>query len=61
MRCDSCATVRYRDRVSQAQAREAVGEERDRVWPLAVSAYPGYEVYAARSSVPIPVFVLETA
>jgi F420H(2)-dependent quinone reductase len=41
------------------RAREAEGVERDRLWSLAARAYPGYELYARRTSRRIPVFALE--
>jgi F420H(2)-dependent quinone reductase len=41
-------------------ARAADPEERKRLWPLAVKAYPGYEDYAARSKGrEIPLVILE--
>lgn len=41
------------------RARVATPEERERFWPLAVRAYPGYEGYAARTDREIPLVVLE--
>jgi F420H(2)-dependent quinone reductase len=43
------------------RAREAAGEERERLWALAAAGYPGYETYRARTSRTIPVLVLEPA
>ena len=43
------------------RAREAEGEERERLWALAADGYPGYELYRARTSRRIPVMVLEPA
>ena len=40
-------------------AREAAGEERERLWRLAAAGYPGYEDYARRTRRRIPVVVLE--
>ena len=40
-------------------ARLAAPEERDRLWALAVEAYPGYKDYQARADREIPVVVLE--
>ena len=42
-------------------AREAEGDERERLWGLAAGAYPGYEVYRARTDRRIPVVVLAPA
>jgi deazaflavin-dependent oxidoreductase (nitroreductase family) len=41
------------------RAREAGGEERDRLWRLAAAGYPGYEHYARWTHRQIPVVVLE--
>jgi deazaflavin-dependent oxidoreductase (nitroreductase family) len=41
------------------RAREVHGEERERLWTLAVAGYPGYADYAARTDRRIPVFALE--
>lgn len=42
-------------------AREAEGEERERLWAEAVKVYPDYEVYRERTSRHIPVVVLSPA
>jgi deazaflavin-dependent oxidoreductase (nitroreductase family) len=48
------------DGKSQAyQAREAVGEEYDIYWRMAVQLYPGYEAYRRRAGRRIPIMVLE--
>ena len=42
------------------RAREATDEERGRLWPLAVAAYPDYETYQRRSQGrKIPLIILE--
>jgi deazaflavin-dependent oxidoreductase (nitroreductase family) len=42
------------------RARVATAEERERLWPMAVRAYRGYEDYAARSKGrEIPLIILE--
>jgi deazaflavin-dependent oxidoreductase (nitroreductase family) len=41
------------------RARVAAPEERDRLWTLAVEAYPGYKDYQARADRQIPLVVLE--
>src|SRR5215204_5514445 len=40
-------------------AREATGEERERLWRLMVEAYPTYESYQRRTERQIPVVILE--
>ena len=41
------------------QAREAMGDERDKYWEMAVASYPGYEKYAQQAGErTIPVMVL---
>jgi len=41
------------------RAVEPAGEERDRLWHLAVERFPLYERYAGRTERVIPVFLLE--
>jgi deazaflavin-dependent oxidoreductase (nitroreductase family) len=41
------------------RAREVHGKERARLWELAATGYPGYEVYARRTHREIPVILLE--
>jgi hypothetical protein len=41
------------------RARDAEGEERDRLWELMVSAYPAYDSYQKKTTRRIPVVVLE--
>jgi deazaflavin-dependent oxidoreductase (nitroreductase family) len=61
LRANPDASVRVGRVVRRVQAREAEGEERDRLWAVAARAYPGYETYRARTSRAIPVIVLEPA
>ena len=42
-------------------ARDAEGEERERLWRALADAYPGYDKYAQKTSRRIPVVVLEPA
>jgi protein-S-isoprenylcysteine O-methyltransferase Ste14 len=42
-------------------AREAQGEERERLWRALANLYPGYDRYAQKTSRRIPVVVLERA
>lgn len=53
--------VELRGTRSRRIAREAVGEERERLWQAAVDGYPGYATYAERTTRQIPVMVLEPA
>jgi deazaflavin-dependent oxidoreductase (nitroreductase family) len=47
-------------RTGRYRAREAEGEERQRLWALAADFYPGYDVYQTRTDGRrIPVMVLE--
>lgn len=41
------------------RARVANPEERKRLWPKAVEAYPGYRTYQARTEREIPLVILE--
>jgi deazaflavin-dependent oxidoreductase (nitroreductase family) len=61
LRANPSVSVRVGNAVRPATAREAEGEERDRLWALAAAAYPGYELYRTRTSRRIPVVVLEPA
>jgi deazaflavin-dependent oxidoreductase (nitroreductase family) len=51
--------VRVRRELRAVRAREAAGEERERLWRLAAAGYPGYEDYARWTHRRIPVVVLE--
>lgn len=53
-------TVQVGGEVLQVRARIATPEERERLWPLAEEAWPGYRTYQKRSQGrEIPVVVLE--
>lgn len=53
-------TVELRGEVRNVRAREAEGEERERIWRKAVSVWPDYDRYAVRAPHrTIPVVVLE--
>jgi F420H(2)-dependent quinone reductase len=43
----------------QMRARDAHGEERERLWRALADLYPGYDRYAKKTSRRIPVVVLE--
>ena len=55
------AVVQVRRDVRSVRAREADGEEYDRLWRMVVAAYPGYEAYLAWAHRVIPLVVLESA
>ena len=48
-------------RTGEYVARTADGEERERLWRLAVDFYPGFTVYEGRTTREIPVVVLSRA
>jgi F420H(2)-dependent quinone reductase len=52
-------TVQVGPKRLPVHARVAEGEERERLWALAVHDYGGYEDYRARAGREIPVVVLE--
>ncbi len=53
------AEVQVKGDVFHAKAREAQGEERERLWKEIVETESGYAEYARRTSRQIPVVVLE--
>ena len=61
LRDDPSATVRVAREVRAVRAYEAEGDERDRLWRLAVDGYPGYDLYQRQTSRLIPVVVLAPA
>jgi deazaflavin-dependent oxidoreductase (nitroreductase family) len=52
-------TVQVGSERRPVHARAAGPGERERLWALAVAAYPGYEDYRARTEREIPLVVLE--
>jgi deazaflavin-dependent oxidoreductase (nitroreductase family) len=53
------AEVRVGRRTRKVHARDAEGDERERLWREIVDLYSGYDTYQARTSRQIPVVVLE--
>ena len=53
------AELQIRDEVFRAQARDAEGEERERLWQLMVGHWPAYDDYQTKTERRIPVVVLE--
>ena len=59
LRAHPAVHVRVGRELRAVRALEADGEERERLWELAATGYPGYEAYARRTHRRIPVVVLE--
>jgi proline iminopeptidase len=53
--------VQVKDDVFSARARTATGDERERLWQLALQQWPDYDAYQTRTEREIPVVVLERA
>ena len=53
------AEVQVGRKTEQVRARDAEGEERERLWRTLTDLYPGYDNYAQKTSRTIPVVVLE--
>ena len=51
--------LQVKDEVFRARARNAQGEERERLWRKANEMWPDYDEYAKRTEREIPVVVLE--
>ncbi|MSW96408.1 MAG: nitroreductase family deazaflavin-dependent oxidoreductase [Actinobacteria bacterium] len=55
-----CEVLATHERSGNYIARQAEGEERERLWRIAIAVYSGYDTYAARAGERrIPVMVLE--
>ena len=52
-------TAWWKGEKRRVRAREASGEERERLWRMMADAYPDYENYQRRTDRQIPVVVLE--
>jgi deazaflavin-dependent oxidoreductase (nitroreductase family) len=61
LRSNPDAEVRRHGRRTRVRAREAEGDERERLWAALVAANPDYAEYAERTTRRIPVVVLEPA
>jgi len=59
LRAQPEATVQVRREVRPVRAREAAGEEYERLWRMVVAAYPGFETYREWAHRAIPLVVLE--
>ncbi len=61
LRASPDTTVQVGAEKRRVRAREATGEERERLWPRVVELYPDYAAYQERTERTIPVVVLEPA
>ena len=59
LRAEPAVTVEDDGARRPFRAREVDGDEYDRLWRVVTTAYPGYDVYRARTERRIPLFVLE--
>jgi F420H(2)-dependent quinone reductase len=61
LRANPLAEVTVGRKTRRVRARDAQGEERERLWRAFADLYPGYDRYAQKTSRRIPVVVLEPA
>jgi deazaflavin-dependent oxidoreductase (nitroreductase family) len=61
LRANPLAEVTVGRDTHEVRARDAEGEERERLWRALADLYPGYDRYAQKTSRRIPVVVLELA
>ena len=59
LRATPLAEVAIGRETQKVRARDAQGEERERLWRALADLYPGYDRYAQKTSRQIPVVVLE--
>jgi deazaflavin-dependent oxidoreductase (nitroreductase family) len=59
LRANPAGRVELGGRSVAVKAREAEGEERERLWRAMTEGYKGYDNYKAKTSRHIPVFLLE--
>ena len=59
LRANPFAEVTVGRETRKVRARDAQGEERERLWRALADLYPGYDRYAVKTSRQIPVVVLE--
>lgn len=59
LQADANATVQVKDKVFKVTARTARSPERERLWPIALTAWPLYDSYQHMTDREIPVVVLE--
>ena len=61
LRANPRTTIQIGSRKWEVVAREATGEERERLWPMVVANYPDFAVYQERTERQIPLLVLTQA
>jgi deazaflavin-dependent oxidoreductase (nitroreductase family) len=61
LRANPLAEVTVGRETRRVRARDAQGEERERLWRALADLYPGYDRYAQKTNRQIPVVVLELA
>jgi F420H(2)-dependent quinone reductase len=61
LRANRLAEITVGRDTHEVRARDAEGEERERLWRALADLYPGYDRYAQKTSRRIPVVVLELA
>ena len=61
LRANPRTTVQVGSERREVVAREADGEERERLWPRVVEVWPDYAAYQRRTERRIPVIVSERA
>jgi F420H(2)-dependent quinone reductase len=61
LRANPAALAELGGKRIRVKAREAEGDERDRLWRQMADGYHGYDNYQLKTSRQIPVFVLEPA
>ncbi len=60
LKADPNVEIRDKTEVYKMRVREVVdADERERLWKIAVKAFPPYEEYQTKTKRPIPVFVAE--
>ena len=59
LRADPEVEIRDKTRVQQMRVRQVGGEEKARLWEIAVAAFPPYAEYQQSTDRAIPVFVAE--
>ncbi|GHO71237.1 hypothetical protein KSC_101290 [Ktedonobacter sp. SOSP1-52] len=58
MRKSKEACIEIGSKQFQVRVQEAVSDERQRLWSLAVASFPGYAKYQQRTPYPIPLVIL---
>jgi deazaflavin-dependent oxidoreductase (nitroreductase family) len=61
LEADPHTTIQIGPEHREVVARQATGDERERLWPLVVENYSDYDVYRQRTDRVIPVIVLSPA